>query len=168
MQLQCFSIVLLLGTSLSAIGQQKSPSVIAAAGDRSKAGNIVLEWTVGEMAIETIATRSGMYTQGFHQPVLQIEKQNHRDNIVQTNHSILVYPNPTTAIINIQLNKASETPLVVSFMDVTGKLLLTNTIPANSRLEKINVSRYTQGTYVLRITDATGTLQGEYKIIKAQ
>ena len=165
--LQPCLLVLFLGSSLSGFSQEKSPSVIASAGDISRAGEIVLEWTVGEAMVETGTTSSQLYTQGFHQPVLKVHKLNAGKEVAAGKNSFRVFPNPATAIINVQLEKAAETPLLVSLLDASGKLLLNNRFPVNSRALKINVQGLAQGAYILRITDALGTLQGNYKIIKA-
>jgi hypothetical protein len=157
-----------MGSALSGISQEKTPSVISAAGDVSKAGNIVLEWTVGEPIVETGATSAQIYTQGFHQPMLKIQKMDQGNDIAASNNTFTVFPNPATAIINVQLEKASQTPLIVSLLDASGKLLLNNTFPVNSTALKINVQKLAGGVYILRITDTAGTLQGNYKIIKAQ
>ncbi len=161
-------LALLIGGSLSSFAQEKSASVIAAAGGISKGSNIILEWTVGEPAVETVSNSAAIYTQGFHQPMLQVQKWRNENDLAGPKNSIRVYPNPTTAVVNIQLDKISETPLQVSLIDITGKTLLNNTFPARATSQKINVSRFSQGAYLLRITDAKGTIQGEYKIIKAQ
>jgi hypothetical protein len=160
-------LVLLVSNALPGFSQDKTPSVISPAGDISKGSNMILEWTVGEAMVETGTTSSQMYTQGFHQPVLKVQKLDDL-NAVAGGNTFKVFPNPTTAVINVQLEKASQTPLLVSLLDASGKLLLNNTFPANSLSLKINVQRLIGGVYILRITDPAGTLQGNYKIIKAQ
>ncbi len=161
-------LTLALGSFFSSFSQEKSQSVIASAGDISKGGNVILEWTVGEPAVETLSNVTAIYTQGFHQPLLEVQKISTGKDLATLKDIVRVYPNPSTAIINVQLEKASIAPLVVSLIDVSGKVLLNNSLPVNSKIFKINVSRLRQGAYVLRITDAQGNMQGDYKIIKAQ
>src|SRR5687768_3137944 len=143
--LQSCLLALLLGSSLSSISQEKTPSVISAAGDISKAGNIVLEWTVGEAVVETGTSSSQIYTQGFHQPNLKVQKLDEGNDMTAGSNTFRVFPNPVSAIINVQLEKASQTPLLVSLLDVSGKLLLNNTFPANSIAFRINVQRLIEG-----------------------
>ncbi len=153
---------------MSCFSQEKNQSVIASAGEVSKSSTIVLEWTVGEPFIETVSSASSLYTQGFHQPVLEVHKLGAGKDVAVGKNTFRVFPNPTTAIINVQLDKTSEKPLLVSLMDGSGKVLLNNKFPVNSTALKINVQRLSQGAYILRITDNAGSLQGNYKIIKAQ
>ncbi len=166
--LQPCLLVLFIGSSLSSFSQEKSQSVIASAGDISTGGNIILEWTVGEPAVETVSNSAALYTQGFHQPLLEVQKMSTGKDLVIVKDIVRVYPNPSTAIINVQLQKASAEPLVVSLIDGSGKVILNNNLPANSTILKINVSRLPQGAYILRITNAPGNINGNYKIIKAQ
>ena len=167
--LQSCLLALFIGSSISCFSQEKNQSVIASAGEVSKSSTIVLEWTVGEPLIETVSSATSLYTQGFHQPVLEVHKLvGAGEEGAPGKNTIQIFPNPTTAIINVQLEKASEKPLLVSIMDVSGRVLLNNTFPVNSTALKINVHRLSNGAYTLRITDAAGTFQGDYKIIKAQ
>jgi len=156
-----------LAISLSSFGQEKNQSVIAAAGDVSKSGTIILEWTVGESAVETITSSNSIFTQGFHQPMLQVQKIS-TDKLAASKNAFKVYPNPATAVINIEPQKVSDVALLISLIDINGKVIMNNNLPAKSAAVKLNVSNLSQGTYLLRISNAAGVLQGEYKIIKAQ
>lgn len=161
-------LTLAIVSSLSSFSQEKNQSVIASAGDISRGNNVILEWTVGEPAVETLSNESAMYTQGFHQPLLQVQKMSSDKDLAGLKNIVRVYPNPSIATINVQFIKASVTPLIVSLVDMSGKVLFNNNLPANSTMLKINVSRLSQGAYILHITDAQGKMQGDYKIIKAQ
>ena len=59
---------------LNGNSQNLKQNIIAADGGISKSGNISLEWTLGEFAIETVNAGTKLYTQGFHQPVLAVKK----------------------------------------------------------------------------------------------
>lgn len=160
--------LLCISCSLACFSQEKNSSVIAAAGDVSKGGNIILEWTVGEPVIETASSASARYTQGFHQPSLEVQKITSKKELATLQFSAHVYPNPSAEILNIRLSQVSETPLLISLVDAGGKVLLRNAFPANSTLLKINVSRLSGGVYILKITDAKGSIQSNYKVIRAQ
>jgi len=161
-----YLLPLFIVCALSSFSQGKTPSVIAAAGGTAKGANIILEWTVGEPIVETVSNTTSMYTQGFHQPVLQVQKWTNPKNASAAANTILVYPNPTTAIINIQLQKTYEQTLEVSLLDLNGKLVYRNNIPAAATAQQINVSRLSQGAYMLHIRDKKGTVQEEFRIIK--
>ncbi len=161
-------LAFLIGASLFSFAQEKNVSVIATAGGTSKGSNVILEWTVGEPVVETVSNGAAVYTQGFHQPILQVQRWKNENDVAIIKSSIRVYPNPTAAVVNIQLEKSLKVPLHIALIDMTGKTLFNNTVNAGALSQKINVSRLSQGAYLLRITDAKGTVQEEYKIIKAQ
>ena len=168
MKLSFCCMAICLAVSLSSFGQEKNQSVIAAAGDVSKSATIILEWTVGEPAVETITSPSSILTQGFHQPLLQVQKISATKEAVASKNTFRVYPNPATSIINIEPEKISDVTLLISLVDINGKVIMNNNLPAKSAAVKLNVTNLSQGTYFLRISNAAGVLQGEYKIIKAQ
>ncbi len=168
MKLHLYLIIISAATSLNSFSQKDNQSVISAGGDISKSSTLVLEWTVGETAIETVSSSSSLYTQGFHQPSLEVQRTGAANGSLIMKNIVHVFPNPTTSVLNIQLDKIPEVPLLVTVVDANGRVLINNNFPPKSNVLKINVSRFPQGTYFLRITDIKGSTRGEYKVIKAQ
>ena len=168
MKLHLYLIIIAAATSSPSFSQKDNHSVIAAAGDISKSSTLVLEWTVGETAIETVSSSSSLYTQGFHQPSLDVQRIRSSDGALVMKNILHVFPNPVTSVLNIQLEKIPEVPLLITFVDANGSVLINNSFPRKSNVLKINVSRFPQGTYFLRIRDIKGSTRGEYKVIKAQ
>ncbi len=159
-------MVLAAGITTNSFSQRTTSSVIAAAGGISKSNSLVLEWTVGEPVIETATDFSTLYTQGFHQPSIQVLKTQ-KNNAQESNSVFHVFPNPSSAVINVNFDKVVEVPLLLALVDANGKVLLNNKIPVNSTSQKISVGKYAQGTYFVRVTDACGAIQGECTIIKS-
>ncbi|MEJ7738360.1 MAG: T9SS type A sorting domain-containing protein [Chitinophagaceae bacterium] len=161
-------IVVSIGLSIVSFAQQASPAVIASGGGTTKTGSIYLDWTLGELAIESIKSAKYMYTQGFHQPVLVVERIENNSNLIVKNYSISVFPNPATSILTIQLHFIPATPLSVSLFDGHGKLILRKKIPAISQLFQLNVGAYAQGAYYLQIQNTEGSVLSNYNVIKTQ
>ncbi len=71
-------ICILLGAALSlplaGMAQQLSPSVLAASAGTISTQTMVLDWTLGELVVETATSPDRLYTQGFHQPLLQVSE----------------------------------------------------------------------------------------------
>jgi len=134
----------------------------------SASSGFVLEWTVGEYIVESITSRSVLLTQGFHQSFLQVQKLTAGKEESLLENLVHVYPNPSSRYVNILLKKPSETPLFLSLLDVTGKAVITERLRSNSVAARLNVGPLSQGTYLLKIANANGIVQGSYKIIKAQ
>ncbi|GEO11768.1 T9SS type A sorting domain-containing protein [Segetibacter aerophilus] len=167
MKLHLYLITIAAATSTNSFAQKENHSVIAAAGEVSKSSDLILEWTLGEPAVESVSTSSSLYTQGFHQPLLEVKRTNVADNTTPKN-VFRIFPNPATSILNIQINKPVDERLLVTLVDVTGKVLLNSTLPQDAIASKLDVSRYPHGTYVLRITNAAGSIHSEFKVIKAK
>ena len=161
----CF--VFFVGISICSFSQQKSPTAIATAGGVSGSANIILEWTVGEAFIETISTFSNLYTQGFHQPILDVQQTDRSKGRLVRKNTMQVYPNPVTAILNVRLETIPDKPMFVSLVDVTGRVLLKQYFADKSSLLSIDVRPFTPGSYLLRIISPSGGIEGEYKVIKA-
>ncbi len=76
---------------------------------------------------------------------------------VRTNSTaaMKVYPNPAVERINITLDpKAGKT--TIKLFSQAGQLMIANTVPANSTLTTLSVQGYTNGNYILTVTDETG------------
>lgn len=72
------------------------------------------------------------------------------------NNSLNIYPNPTKGEINIKTDKKIKSSTV---FDLSGKVLL------QSNSEKVNISSFTKGTYLLKVEFADGSTKTE-KVIK--
>ena len=49
-------------------GQITTPSVISSSGDSYSNGGVIMDYTLGEIVVETYANSTTILTQGFHQP----------------------------------------------------------------------------------------------------
>lgn len=161
-------IIVTMGTSIVSFSQEASPTVVAAGGGTAKGTSISLDWTLGEVAIESILSPKILYTQGFHQPVLAVERSKDKRDFIVRNYSISVFPNPATSILSVQLYFIPVVPLSLSLFDAHGKLVLTKQMPAKSQTLELNVSGYAQGAYYLQIQSADGSIHSSYNIIKTQ
>jgi Secretion system C-terminal sorting domain/Bacterial Ig-like domain len=72
------------------------------------------------------------------------------ENILEQNSEISVFPNPTTGTFTINNLKASERPLSVEIIDITGKVVNSQPVTQNSQLE-FDLSAYPKGIYIIRI-----------------
>jgi len=80
------------------------------------------------------------------------------------NHSsfvtnMVVFPNPSTETINVNLNLKSSEKVSIELTDITGKLILTKdagTLTGESK-QTLNVTGVSKGTYLVRIVTESGT-----------
>ena len=167
MSIKLCAVVFASLMSLHSFSQQKNQSVMASAGGISSGKSLVLEWTVGESVVETVKTPFILYTQGFHQPYLEIITTNNKIKGSNQTNFFHVSPNPASSSFNIIFDKLTDLPLSLSITDINGKGLLIKIIPIKTGGIKIDATRFSAGAYFLRITDKSGAVQGTSTIIKS-
>lgn len=154
--------LLLLFVAISvktAIAQSVSPDVIATSGTSFNDGTSQLDWTLGEPVTATFIVGSDLLTQGFHQPNLLATSMNN----VETNYSLLVFPNPTIDNIQLQFQNLKEA-VTVELVSTDGKQLQSKEISSVGELQ-IDMSKYAAGTYLLSVKDSHSKVK-TYQIIK--
>jgi hypothetical protein len=77
-----------------------------------------------------------------------------------------VYPNPTTDLVNIQINHSTLEQVFISIFDLQGKEVYNGMYAGISNLIGVNTSTYTPGTYILFLKNKNNQVLGTYKIIK--
>jgi len=125
------------------------PSVVTGCGGSLQGYSMVSlksDFTLGEIAIETISSENFMLTQGFHQPSLGIISIN-EDSYSQ----ISVYPNPAVDIINLELLGFEGNYVNIQILDLSGKLIYSELAAINSEKHQINTSILEIGSYVLEV-----------------
>lgn len=155
-------------TATTVFAQQKTPTVIASAGDISITGKLYLEWTLGETFVETISSKDQLITQGFHQPLISVKDVSTFGARQQEELEVLIVPNPVQFMCRTVIKRESTTSLYLDLADIHGRKLY-NTI-SNAKLDVIDLdfSSYSSGTYLLTVRDSKGGLFKTFKIIKAQ
>lgn len=77
---------------------------------------------------------------------------------------IITYPNPTNTKINIELFNAKRKKLEYKIFNYSGQLLSYGKIKENN--EKIDISNFTAGIYILSIYNKNGDIVNSQKIMK--
>jgi hypothetical protein len=151
--------------SVQGSSQSVSQEVIAFGGGSGKTDKILIDWTLGENAVETFRGPTSVYTQGFQQPSLRIAP-------APTPHSltpaleISVAPNPVVSSLTANVRMAGNGKIELQLMDMTGKMLQHTSSVADFRPVVFNMREYATGTYFLNVSDNTGKLLKAFKIVK--
>jgi hypothetical protein len=82
------------------------------------------------------------------------------------NNFLTVYPNPTTGLINLQFATQITSKMDIEVTDILGKILLVDRYEVGDLKHEINLSHFTTGIYILKLTDKDGTITLK-KVIKA-
>ncbi|MBI9068929.1 MAG: T9SS type A sorting domain-containing protein [Salinivirgaceae bacterium] len=150
-------LLLLCGVSLALHAQQ---STVSSGGEASGSGGSV-SYTVGQVAYTTSTGTSGTVTQGEQQPFEISEVTG-----ISVTNIILkmsVYPNPTTDVLQLKVERDIQENMSCQLFDINGKLLKTqNNLAIETQIE---MSEYKQGVYFLKIIENNKQIK-TFKIIK--
>jgi hypothetical protein len=151
---------------ICAFAQQANPKgafvfeLTGASGDSFSNATFVLDWSIGEVLTESFSNEFNQLTQGFQQGLLEISTI--VDNTKLELH-ICAFPNPTTSVVNININGNCLGLVDLVVTDLTGRKLLNETITQNSH--QIDLSAYSPGLYMVLVKYNSQLLKS-FKIIK--
>ena len=156
-----------LGLSSVGMAQRLSPSVVAVSGGTARTPTMTLDWTLGELVVETATTPDRLYTQGFHQPTLQVSEQ---PGLIgaDADYQFTVAPNPVASYLTIGITAPESSALALLLTDMNGRQYNLPVVPASTKSTQIDMTLFPAGMYLLRIGKADGPPLKAYKIIKVQ
>ncbi|MCD4833047.1 MAG: T9SS type A sorting domain-containing protein [Bacteroidales bacterium] len=142
-----------------------SSDVIATAGGDTTVNGVSVSWTLGEVAIETIANDDStlILTQGFQQGYFEITSIGEP---LSNNFLLKVYPNPASEFVWVALESEEIKDAIVELYDMEGKLVYNSKLNVVEGPNKIELNRLSSSQYILRISDATGNVLQTFKLIK--
>lgn len=132
--------------------QSIAPFTLNATGGSKKIGSIIYDYSIGEMTlVNTFYGSNVIVTQGLLQNDVSVPV-NVSTTILSQN--LQVYPNPASSIVNIKLNAPKTGILSYRLMDMTGKILITNSaeVSSNTLVQEVNIESFAMATYVLEVT----------------
>jgi len=127
-------------------GQVATPSVVSSSGDSYSNGGVIMDYTLGEIVVETHINSTTILTQGFHQGILKVST-----NVENIDIKTKIYPNPTTNFIIIELEKNVNADILV--YDINGKIVIKDRLN-NEQQKQLDFSFLNQGNYLLHINIA--------------
>lgn len=146
--------------------QSLSPTVIASSGEYFSSGGLTVSWTLGELAVETLATGSIILTQGFQQP-LEIAGPDAMDEN-QMVWEIKSYPNPVKDKLTLAVKFEVEVDLTYEIFDLTGKKVWISqqrNMPAKYDFT-IDMTFFQKGMYLLKVCSDDQRIHTIIKILK--
>ena len=159
-------LILFICSAKFATAQALSPVVVGSKGGYDKTEGMSLEWTLGELEVNTLSNTSGIQTEGFHQSTLKVIKIESQAGSPSLN--ITVSPNPVRSILTVKIQSDADSKLALKLVDVNGKILYTSIANSLSDSKEVDFTNYKSGTYLLNIYNETGSIYQSYKISKIQ
>jgi hypothetical protein len=149
--------------SINAKAQYISASLISSGGDLFKANNIQMEWTLGDLIIDTY--KNGNYvTQGFIQGASKLNIGQQEIANSKTINALKAYPNPFNDGFNLEvINTKPNDNISICVYDVIGKEVF-NQNHAEA-IQYINLSHLAASIYIVKV-HVNNELAGSLKINK--
>ncbi|OPZ98349.1 MAG: hypothetical protein BWY70_01247 [Bacteroidetes bacterium ADurb.Bin408] len=154
-----FSGLLFWGTVV--IGQTIQNSVIASTGASTSSGNVKMDYTLGEVVIETFSAGGQTITQGFHQTNLTLVAIENTEMFSE----ISIYPNPADNLVNIDIPQ-NYGQMDISIYDASGKLIRNK--PNAAGHLTFDVSTLASGIYYLQVLQPENNKLKTFKLVKNQ
>lgn len=166
-------ILFLLALGLIRFGpiaaQVLNPSVFASAGGLDKTPTLSLEWTLGELAVQTLETKNGLYTEGFHQPMLKVEPERLvKENELAALYDIQIKPNPVQSFLHVNISSDQTSEIQLKLMDLNGKTLLRQSLTFPFDFSELEMGAYPAGLYLLQFQQKDGYPIKTFKVSKIQ
>ena len=114
-----------------------------------------VDYSVGEVVIETFTTSSFSLLQGFHQPPIVINP-----GIIEPilEPILTLYPNPTRGNISVSLGNVTG-PVLIDIYNVLGQVVYSQQLIADDQANltyEMNLHYLATGTYHLRLRSDSG------------
>jgi hypothetical protein len=143
--------------SLFATIYVSAQEVVSTQGDSYSNANGSIDFTIGEVVINTGTDGTNDLTQGFHQTnwnFLGVED-------FAPNYEAIIFPNPTEDVLNIKTSMFEN--VTYTLYDAQGKLVLQDILSAEQT--PIQVSQLATGNYSLTLNNQTQNLK-TFKLVK--
>lgn len=151
--------VLLLGLGLTAQAQQ---TTAASGGNASGSGGSVA-YSVGQVVYTTNTGSTGSVAQGVQHTY---EIYNLGINDPTLNMSVVVFPNPTTDAVTLQISNYNNEKFSYQLFDLQGRLL--SNYPIAAQQTQIKMNSLPDATYFLNVLNQVNQKVQSFKIIKKQ
>ena len=133
--------------------------VVSTQGDSYSNASANIDFTIGEVVINTGTDGSNNLTQGFHQTDWNfVGLEDHSPSYEAT-----IFPNPTSEVLNIRTSTFEN--VTYTLYDAQGKLVLQDKLSAEQT--PIQVSQLAPGNYSIILNSETQNLK-TFKLIKTQ
>ncbi|CAH0999325.1 hypothetical protein LEM8419_00623 [Neolewinella maritima] len=154
---------LAVGLSYAATAQE----VLAVGGGSDHTEQLALDWTVGQLATHTLATPGGLFTQGFHQPLLHVLPPAPATTADANVPTITVFPNPTQSLLNVTVTGAQqEAYSILEVLDTRGRMVVRQQSETYRATRQLDLIQLPPGTYQLRVAQASGQHTQTFTVIK--
>lgn len=169
-----FTVLLLLFSGVNLEAQQFTNEVVSSGGGSNQINNLQLDWTLGELAVHEGKGRTQRFTEGFHQPIIQMEwieimdtALPHKDKASQET-GITLYPNPVSSELTIHFSHSRSEWMVCQVFDANGIPYLRKIMDTNAVDHSIDLSVLAPGLVFVQFIPHNGGYVTPFTLVKIQ
>jgi len=140
-----------------AVASFAQSSVVSAGGEASGDGSV--SFSVGQTAYMTATNENGSLSQGVQQAYVITEET----GIEITQIQLRAFPNPTSDVLNLQINGGDFKNVSYALYSNTSKLITKG--PVNGSEAQIQMGAYKAGVYFVEVK-ADGKAVKKFKVVK--
>ncbi|MBS1689027.1 MAG: T9SS type A sorting domain-containing protein, partial [Bacteroidetes bacterium] len=131
-------------------------TVIASAGGSYTSAGLSADWTVGQNVANQYTSSGLTVTEGFH-PIIIEQGPTDVPAVASNINSVMAYPNPTSAVLNISINQQLPKAVVIEVLDISGRQVRDIIkLPAQSMPStQIDMSALSPGSYIILLNPRT-------------
>ena len=165
------TFILLCSGIMQMHAQKLGPSVLAAGGGTATAATIHMDWTLGEMAVDNYTGHPFSVTEGFHQPVVRIDKAYQVPDQSIAGRSpistdVTVYPNPASDQLVIQIPPASAGEWTIDVWNSHGHLLFAGKVAEDVSTFELDIHEFNKGLFFVHIALPSRDIRTVFKVTK--
>ncbi len=162
--MKTLSVLVLFSTCiiLQSNAQSLEQNVLGAAGDSFINSVAQLNYTVGELSVESEIANAIILTQGFHQTTLSVTEVTE----IGVFNEIDVFPNPTQEYVLVHFHGFINQDRKIQVYDLVGQLVLEEDLKANEEEIRLNLADIRAGQYLLTISTENNAMVNSYRIVK--
>ncbi|MEP1094507.1 MAG: T9SS type A sorting domain-containing protein [Cyclobacteriaceae bacterium] len=140
--------------------QLTAQEVMSSQGDSYVSETARVDFTIGEVLVESYSTNLIRYTQGFHQSyVVQLPLGSGE---IRPEVNVLIYPNPASNFLKIETENSNGARYFLH--DLMGKLVNEGTLSTASTT--VDISNLADGAFRLSIADQSGKTLNSFLVVK--
>lgn len=144
-----------------ALNYSQAQQAFSATGGEATGSGGNSSYTVGQVVYTTKSDSTGTLNEGVQQTYVIENSDGIDEQLISL--SMSVFPNPSSDIVNLQIEDSQSSSLSFSLTDITGKLLFEKVII--NEITAINLEQYSPGTYFIKVVDGDSKSRS-FKVIK--
>ena len=160
-------IVFLIGFGIIPLvySQEKDLMIISSTGSSYQSTDLTLDWSLGEVIIQTLEDPSVILSQGFHQPSYNLVSTK---PIPEEIGSLIVYPNPFYEKISLKMSYSKSEKGIIELYDLNGKKIWEKPFQGTEVVEKYATGSLVPGSYLLTVILSDYSSSHAYQLLKTQ